>query len=157
MSKLRLYDVFQKPPTILRKISLRRSGRWVFSSLSSLTPVKTTKTQLFCQINEPFGLCLYNQNNPRKTYFRGKPGDYVTVDNDGNLNLVTVKDFTIKFPKEKPPTSSEPMTSDNFLYPTNTTESTEISSRIDSNRSTPNKTSNGAALYARPTTTTPTY
>jgi hypothetical protein len=132
MSRLKVYDVFQKGPVKPRRISLIRFGQYVFATIPPNDFVRQTKTQKFYLINEPFGLCLSNQNNPRKSSFKGIPGDYIAADLDGNLTLVTAKDYARKFPKARPSNIVTPLTSDDFLRENNPI-SVETSTSIDSN------------------------
>ena len=152
MSRLKSYDIFVKADPVLRRISLLRNGIWTFATIPPDRFVRETKTQRFYLINELFGLCVFNQNNPKKTKFRGKSGDYIAADINGNLTLVTAEDYRRKFPKEAPSNMVMPLTSDDFLR-----ESSTNTSPLSSNSSRTNSSSTGATTNARPTNTASYY
>jgi hypothetical protein len=132
MSRLKPYDVFQKPSPVQRRISVIRAGQWAFATIPADTFARETETQKFYLINEKFGLCTFNQNNPSKLSFRGLPGDYIAADPEGNLTIVTAKDYARKFPKARPSNMAMPLTSDDFLRENNPI-SVENSTSTDSN------------------------
>lgn len=152
MSRLKSYDIFAKPEPVLRRISIIRNGIWTFATIPATSFVRETKSQRFYLINEVFGLCRFNQIDPRKTSVRGKNGDYIAADPNGNLTLVTAKEFSRKFPKAAPSGMAAPLTSDDFIR-----ESSEELSTATSNRTTNNSTFTGGISNARPTTTRPSY
>jgi len=153
MSRLKSYEVFQKAPVKLRRISVRRSGTYVFATIAEDSFVKRSKSQRFYLLTEPFGLCSSNQNNPAKISVRGLPGDYVAADENGDLTRVTAEDYARKFPKPITNNMAMPQTSDDFLN--NNPNAIENRSSLNSNESQGN-TSNGNN-YVRPTTARPTY
>ncbi len=156
MSKLKRYDIFNKAPDVLRKISIQRSGRWVFTNLQEPNYARKTETQRFYLINEPFGLCKFNQVNPEKTFVRGKNGDYIVADPNDNLTLVTAAEYALKFPKEKPRPMGMPLTSSQFSSKDYTKTLVELQSE-DSNTNRTNLPSTGGSANARSGNTRPTY
>ena len=152
MRTLKSYEVFQKLPEVQTRISINRSGQWVFATIPEDTFARKTKTQRFYLINEPFGLCLSNQNNPKKRYSRGLPGDYIAADPNGNLTIVTAADYARQFPKDRPSGMTPAPNSDDFLR-----ESSQISSSSPSNSSTINSTSTGGSANARSGNTRTSY
>lgn len=141
MSRLKSYDIFQKPSPDQRRISVIRSGQWTFATISADSLVRETKSQRFYLVNEKFGLCQFNQNNAAKLSSRGKPGDYIAADPNGNLTIVTAKEYARKFPKEKPANINMPLTSDDFLRENNpnTVERSSSSNSNGSQGNTPNR------------------
>ena len=156
MSRLKSYDIFNKSPEVLRKISIRNSGRWVFVTLSEPDYARKTESQRFYLINQSFGLCRYNQINPEKTFVRGKTGDYIAADPENNLTLVTAAEYSRRFPKDKPTPMGQPVTSSDFLSQNYTKMREEIQTD-NSNNNTTTPPNTGTAANARPTTTRPTY
>ena len=151
MSKLKTYDLFVKPDPVLRRISIIRNGFWTFATIPPDSFARKTKTQRFYLLNERFGLCVFNQNDPKKTSVRGKSGDYVAADPDGNLTLVTAKDYERKFPKAAPSNMAMPLTSDDFLRESST------NSRSTTSNSTNNNSSTGGSANAGSGTTRTSY
>ncbi len=156
MSRLKRYDIFNKAPEVLRKISVLRAGRWTFIALTASDYARETESQKFYLINEIFGLCRYNQINPERTFVRGKTGDYIAADQDNNLTLVTAAEYARKFPKDKPTSMGMPVTSSDFLSKNYTKMKEEIQAE-DSNNTTTNSPSAGATTNARPTNTGSSY
>ena len=140
MSRLKSYDIFAKPEPVLRRISILRNGVWTFATIPADSYVRETKTQKFYLVNEKFGLCKFNQNDPKKTSVRGKNGDYVAADPNGNLTLVTAEEFSRKFPKATPIRTGSALTSDDFLR-----ESSEELNSSTSNSTSTNSTSTGGS------------
>lgn len=141
MSRLKSYEVFQKPSPNQRRISVIRFGQWTFATIPADTLVRETKSQRFYLINEKFGLCAFNQNNAAKLSSRGKPGDYIAADPNGNLTIVTAQEYASKFPKKRPANMNMPLTSDDFLRENNpnTVESSRSSNSNGSQGNTPNR------------------
>lgn len=119
MRRLKSYEVFQKPDPVQRRISVSRKGQWIFATIAADTFVRQTKSQRFYIVNEKFGLCRFDETNAAIQSSRGLPGDYVASDPNGNLTLVTAKEYARKFPKEKPANINMPLTSDDFLRENN--------------------------------------
>lgn len=152
MRTLKSYEVFQQIPAVQTRISVQRAGQWTFATIPEDSFARKTKTQRFYLINESFGLCLSNQNNPRKRYSRGLPGDYIAADPDGNLTIVTAADYARQFPKDRPSGMTPAPSSDDFLR-----ESSQRSSSGTSNSSTTNLPSTGGSANARSGNTRTSY
>jgi len=149
---MKYYDVIAKPATALRLISVRRRGVWRFATLESAPVARETKNQKFYVINEVFGLCNYDARDPRKILFRGEPGDYVALDEKGDLTLVKLDDYRRRFPAKDETFRPSPPTSSDF-----TRETYEQNQQTDSNTSTTNLPSTGGSANARSGNTRPTY
>jgi len=149
MKRIKAYDIFIRPSPKLRKISVRRQGRWVFASIDASKFTREQRGTKFYLISEPFGLVRYDVQNPKKTAARGLAGDYISSDSEGNLTLVTAQDFKRKFPTPNLTVQYAPLTSENFKDRNYSQESSEGTATTNSNTSTNNLNSNGATYNAR--------
>jgi hypothetical protein len=152
MKRIKPYDIYRKPSPVLRKISIRRQGTWLFASVPADKFVRETRSARFYLINEPFGLVRFDRTNPKKTSFRGLPGDYISRDSQGNLTLVTAEEYRRKFPIPDETVRYAPLTSEDYSK-----KPVEQTPPPSSNRSTSNSTSTGVPTNARPTNTRPSY
>lgn len=141
MSRLKSYEVFQKPDPVQRRISVLRRGQWTFATIPANTFVRQTESQRFYIVNEKFGLCRFDQRDAARQSSRGLPGDYVAADPNGNLTIVTAQEYARKFPKKIPSNMNMPLTSDDFLRENNpnTVESSSSSNSNGSQGNTPNR------------------
>lgn len=133
---------------------MRRRGVWRFATIDKDSFARETANQKFYVINEPFGLCNFDQDDPSKILFRGRPGDYVASDQEGNLTLVTLEDFRLRFPPKDETQRYSPPTSDDFKR-----ETFEQSQQTNSNNSTITNSSNssGGTTNARSGNTGTSY
>ena len=117
MKDLELKDILDRKDTPLTRITVYFNGKWSFANLSS--PTKYTEDQNFYLINYPFGLTKSNVLNPAHFSVKGDPGDYVSLDRQGALALVTASNYALLFPGPQeiptPPPSSEQLRDPNFL------------------------------------------
>ncbi len=157
MKRIKPYDIYIKPAPVLRKISVRRRGRWVFASIPSNTFTREVPGARFYLISEAFGLVRFDRTNPKKRSFTGQPGDYISRDSKGNLTLVTAEQYRRKFPIPDQTVRYAPLTSEQYQDPNNNIETSEEISAATSNSSRTNPPNTGAATNARPTNTRPSY
>ena len=146
------YDIYNKPPKVYRRIAVKRNNGWVFTSIPSNSFVRQTKTQRFYLMNEVFSLCQFNQRDPSRGTFYGKPGDYISADGNANLTLVTAKDYNRKYEPTFRTGSSAPLNSDDFFR-----EGRKTLDQFVSNSSTTNLPSTGGSANARSGNTRPSY
>ena len=146
------YDIYNKPPKVYRRIAVRRDNRWVFTSIPSNSFARQTKTQRFYLMNEVFSLCQFNQRDPDRGTFYGKPGDYIAADENANLTLVTAKEYNRKYEPTFRTGSSAPLNSDDFSR-----EGRKTVDQFVSNSSTTNSTSTGGSANARSGNTRTSY
>ena len=110
MKDLELKDILAKGRVGYNKVSLYLNGKWQFAPLGN--PVITNESQTFFRVATPFGLVKSTETNPAKYTVLGNPGDYVALDQLGEVALVTKEQFKTLFPrkntypKQKPTTSS---------------------------------------------------
>lgn len=97
MKDLELNDILQRERNPLTKISVYVNGRWQFVSLSN--PIKTQGNQSFYRIIYKFGLIKSSVTTPINRTINGQPGDYVAMDSQGELSLVTRAQYEQIFPK----------------------------------------------------------
>ena len=96
MKDLELRDIIDRKARPNTKISVYLNGRWSFATLQN--PLRSTVDQQFFRIDHPFGLHPERSTNPAKYKVKGKPGEYVSVDRTGTMDLVTVEAYTLRFP-----------------------------------------------------------
>ena len=114
MSRLSNNDLPPGGNRTVNRISVQRQGQWVFATIPGENFSKRTKSQRFYLMTERFGLCTANQDNPQKTLVRGNAGDYIATAPNGNLIIVSKKDYNLRFPKDKPDTSVPRLTSTTY-------------------------------------------
>ena len=115
MSRLSKNDIKPFTSRFVNRISVLRSGSWVFASIPRENFTTKTKNQTFYLISEPFGLCTAKQSNPAKTVDRGRPGDYIAASNSGQLIILSKEDFDLKYPRNKPSVSMPMLTSTSYV------------------------------------------
>lgn len=155
MRRMKSYDLIPRPIQVLRRISVQRRGVWTFATIDKNSFVRETKNQRFYVINERFGLCNFDERDPSKTAFRGQPGDYIAADkSNGDLTLVTLTEFKLRFPAPDETVRYMPPTSSDF-----TRETYEQTQQTNSNTNTTinSSTSTGGSSNARSTTTRTSY
>ena len=117
MKDLELKDILDRKDTPLTRVTVYFNGKWSFANLSS--PTKSTEDQNFYLISYSFGLTKSNVLNPAQFSVKGDPGDYVSLDRQGVLALVTASNYALLFPSSQqiptPPPSSEQLRNPNFL------------------------------------------
>jgi hypothetical protein len=120
MKDLQLEDILDRKDKPLTRLSVYLNGRWSFAAPSSATRI--TEDQKFYLISYPFGLIKSGGNNPANYSIKGEPGDYVAINNQGFLSLVTKSNYSLLFPNPQqiptaPPTSTL-LKNPNFLTKT---------------------------------------
>ena len=120
MKDLELNDILNKQDGPLTRLSAYFNGSWSWATL--VNPTKIGAEQSFYRINYPFGLHKNNSSDPAKYYIKGNPGEYVSSNKQGTLDLVTEFDYAQLFPtlQDIPttPPSSNQLSDPNFLTKT---------------------------------------
>lgn len=76
-----------------RNVSLYINGRWVFGSITQKSLVKTTPEAFYYKVNVPFGIVDNLEKDPAMTIGRGEAGDYLLVDVNNLLSIMSDKDY----------------------------------------------------------------
>ncbi len=97
MKDLELRDILDRKDKPTTKLSVYLNGRWSFAQLQN--PIRSTVDQTFFRIDYIFGLHTATSTKPANYKVKGKPGEYVSVDKAGRMDVVTVENYTLLFPK----------------------------------------------------------
>lgn len=83
-----------------RRLSVYSENRWFFAQISSKTLAYEDSTRKYYKIDIPFGIVDVNQFDPRITMKRGKPGDFLSIDYNNVLGVVSKAQFDLLRPKQ---------------------------------------------------------
>lgn len=97
MKDLELRDILLRERPRATKLSVRINGRWQFASFGPVE--KRVEGLTYYRMSKTFGLVSSKTNDPKITLERGVPGDFVAVDQFGELNLVKKEVYELRFPK----------------------------------------------------------
>lgn len=147
MKDLEEKDILLRTKTRLTRVSIYVDGVWRFGRL--LTPTQIAENQNIYRMSVPFALVASTENNPRKGLLTGRPGDYVAADRSGELSLITVEQYNLRFPSRRKP-AYKPETSEKLKGGDYITEIVRGSSPQRSNSTTTTNTRNRGTNNARP-------
>lgn len=88
---------------IPKKLSVFYEGKWVFAKISSNSLRKETDNSKFYVIDKPFGILESTESDPKKTLKRGQPGDYLVIDSNNILSVMSKSMFNTLYPKNTTP------------------------------------------------------
>ena len=97
MKDLELRDILLRERPRATKLSIKLNGRWQFASFGRVE--KKVEGLTYYRMSKTFGLVSSKTTDPKTTLERGKPGDFVAVDQFGELNLVTKEVYDLRFPR----------------------------------------------------------
>ena len=93
---------------IPRRFSVFLNGSWFFANVLSRSLVQDTGLEKYYKINSKFGVVSNDEPDPKNTMFRGAAGDYLRVDYNNLLAVVSKKQFDILFPKKTQKPAQKP-------------------------------------------------
>jgi len=125
-------DIFKRTLKVPTRLAQYKFGRWEFGTPGNA--VRATGEQTFYLLNSKFGICTGLQEDATKTMFRGRPGDYLAVDRDGVMSVVTRTEFQRLFPVANLAPPYRPRSSKLLRNPKVLTDTLKKSGRLASNR-----------------------
>ena len=125
-------DIFKRTLKVPTRLAQYKSGRWEFVLPSNA--VRATNEQTYYLLNSKFGLCDGPQQDATRTMFRGNPGDYLAVNRDGVMSVITRSEFARLFPTPNLSPPYRPRSSKLLRNPKVLTDTLKKSGRLASNR-----------------------
>lgn len=83
-----------------RKLSVLSNSQWSFAQISSETLAYEDDTRKYYKVDVPFGIVDVNEEDPRNTMKRGKAGDFLSIDYNNVLGVVSKAQFDLLRPKQ---------------------------------------------------------
>jgi hypothetical protein len=102
MSEINPREVFFRLVTSTNRLSIQRAGIWGFENYTNYQLSNIIDGVYFYKIPFNFGVCQSNQFDPSIMVKRGVPGDYLVVDQNNNLSILTEEQFKKQNPNLAP-------------------------------------------------------
>lgn len=96
MAQLTSSQIFPKKEKKLNQVAVYLNGLWAFAALNN--PTKVVNNLSIYKINYDFGLIYEGTVSPNSPPVRGSKGDYVFVDSQGNMKVVTSSMYKMMYP-----------------------------------------------------------
>jgi hypothetical protein len=98
MSDINPREIFVRRQTKRSRFSVQRSGIWGFENYNNYTITNVIDGVFYYKIPFKFGVLDSGQFNPNILQKIGEAGDYLSVDQLGNLDILTEANFLLKNP-----------------------------------------------------------
>lgn len=98
MKDLELRDILDRRRYPLTKLSVYVNGKWQFASIEGASFISDGNQNIY-RGRTKFALIPNNVNDPKSGELFGEPGDYIGIDSQGELSLLTAEQYKQRFPR----------------------------------------------------------
>ena len=99
MKDLELRDILDRRRYPLTKLSVYVNGKWQFASIQGASFISDGNQNIY-RGRTKFALIPNNVNDPKSGELFGEPGDYIGIDSQGELSLLTAEQYKQRFPRK---------------------------------------------------------
>lgn len=118
MKDLELRDILDRRRYPLTKLSVYVNGKWQFASIQGASFISDGNQNIY-KGRTKFALIPNNVNDPKSGELFGEPGDYIGIDSQGELSLLTAEQYKQRFPRkinpQTPADTSKKLKNPNYI------------------------------------------